>query len=206
MKLMVISDVHGHTKQVGALHEACAGVDALIMCGDFTTFGSHDQIQRVADALRVPDLPCYFVIGNCDCMELDGALNGWTNLHARCVTLGEWTLTGLGGALPCPSPTPTEFPESEYDVHLKRLYQACATDASRTILVVHQPPYGTSTDMLYDGTHVGSHALRAFIDRYQPACCLSGHIHEAASRSHCGSTLVVNPGPFAKGMFALVEL
>ncbi len=160
MKLMVISDVHGHTKQVGALHEACAGVDALIMCGDFTTFGSHDQIQRVADALRVPDLPCYFVIGNCDCMELDGALNGWTNLHARCVTLGEWTLTGLGGALPCPSPTPTEFPESEYDVHLKRLYRHVRR-MRRGPFWSSTSPYGTSTDMLHDGTHVGSHALRA---------------------------------------------
>ncbi len=206
MKLMVISDVHGHTGQVAALHKACEEVDALIMCGDFTTFGSHGQIQRVADVLRVPDLPCFFVIGNCDCMAIDGVLNGWANLHARCVPLGEWILTGLGGALSCPVQTPTELPESAYVAHLDRLRTTCETHASRVILAVHQPPHGTSADLLPNGNHVGSHALRAFIDHFQPACCLSGHIHEAASRSRCGSTLVVNPGPFAKGHFAIVEL
>ena len=206
MKLMVISDVHGHTEQVAALHRACEGVDALIMCGDFTTFGSPKQIQRVADALRVPELPCYFVIGNCDSMAIDGSLDGWTNLHARCVPLGGWTLTGLGGALPCPAQTPTEFPESAYAAHLDRLLKTCEKHSARIILAVHQPPYGTSTDLLPNGIHVGSHALRAFIDHCQPACCLSGHIHEAASRSRCGETLVVNPGPFAQGMFSVVEL
>jgi len=206
MKLMVISDVHGHTGQVPAMHKACEGVDALIMCGDFTTFGPPRQIQRVADTLRVPDRPCFFVIGNCDCMAIDGSLDGWVNLHARCVPLGEWTLTGLGGALPCPAQTPTELPESAYVAHLDRLLTTCETQASRVILAVHQPPYGTSADLLPNGIHVGSHALRAFIDGFQPACCLSGHIHEAASRSRCGSTLVVNPGPFAKGNFAIVEL
>jgi len=206
VKLMVISDVHGHTEQVAALHRACEGVDALIMCGDFTTFGSPKQIQRVADALRVPELPCYFVIGNCDCMAIDGSLDGWTNLHASCVPLGGWTLTGLGGALPCPAQTPTEFPESAYAAHLDRLLKTCEKHSARIILAVHQPPYGTSTDLLPNGIHVGSHALRAFIDHCQPACCLSGHIHEAASRSRCGETLVVNPGPFAQGMFSVVEL
>jgi Icc-related predicted phosphoesterase len=115
---------------------------------------------------------------------------------------GRWPASGAH----CHAPRKPEFPESDYAAYLKRLCHTCAKDASRLVLVAHQPPYDTSADLLPNGIHVGSHALRTFIDCCQPACCLAGHIHEAASRGRSGSTLIVNPGPFAKGMFSLVEL
>ena len=67
-------------------------------------------------------------------------------------------------------------------------------------------PFGSAADMLPGGQHVGSHALRAFIDDVQPACCLTGHIHEAESRSWLGRTLVLNPGPFSHGKVATLDL
>ena len=50
-------------------------------------------------------------------------------------------------------------------------------------------------------THVGSRALRAFLERTQPPLSLSGHIHEGpavSGRFHdaIGRTRVVNPGQF----------
>ena len=61
-------------------------------------------------------------------------------------------------------------------------------------------------DALPGGRHVGCQALRAFLDEVQPACCLSGHIHEAASRTKLGRTVLLNPGPFSHGNVAVLDL
>jgi Icc-related predicted phosphoesterase len=49
--------------------------------------------------------------------------------------------------------------------------------------------------------HVGSRAIRAFIERRRPPLVLTGHIHEsprisASYRDRVGDSIVVNPGQF----------
>lgn len=75
------------------------------------------------------------------------------------------------------------------------------TPVASTLFVLHSPPRGTACDMIGAGQHVGSRAIRAFIERHQPPLILSGHIHESprvsdAYRDNVGDTLVVNPGQF----------
>jgi len=70
-----------------------------------------------------------------------------------------------------------------------------------TLYVCHSPPHGTRCDMIGATQHVGSRALRAFIERGQPPLVLSGHIHESprvssSYRDTIGRTVVVNPGQF----------
>ncbi len=52
-----------------------------------------------------------------------------------------------------------------------------------TVLIVHTPPYGTALDMTKGAHHVGSIALRKFLERNK--CCISlhGHIHETVEVS-----------------------
>jgi Icc-related predicted phosphoesterase len=71
---------------------------------------------------------------------------------------------------------------------LEKLVQE--TDLSRTILLFHTPPYNTGLDRAaLDGqkfdyvdldVHVGSIAVRRFIESRQPLLTLHGHIHESA--------------------------
>lgn len=206
MKLAVISDLHGSVAHVGALRQACVGVDALVICGDFTTFGGQQRVQSMADAVRIEGLPCFFVTGNCDAMPPDGALEGCQNLHGRVVAFGDWLLAGISGSLPCPSHTPGEHQEDFYARLLAQVKKACKTRTDRLILVSHQPPFGTAADLIPGGPHVGCHELRHFIDEVQPACCLTGHIHEAASRSRVGRTVLLNPGPFSQGNIATLDV
>lgn len=49
----------------------------------------------------------------------------------------------------------------------------------KTIFVSHAPPYGTTLDVISNGAHVGSKAIREYIETNQPLISLSGHIHEA---------------------------
>lgn len=75
------------------------------------------------------------------------------------------------------------------------------TAPADTLFVLHSPPHGTKCDVMAGGHHVGSRAIRAFVERHQPPLVLSGHIHESprvsgAWRDAVGRTVVVNPGQF----------
>jgi len=73
------------------------------------------------------------------------------------------------------------------------------SDPKRTVYVLHDPPYDTNLDLLFNGRHIGSAAVRRFIEQHQPPAVLSGHIHESPKVSgkvmdRIGETLCVNPG------------
>jgi hypothetical protein len=79
---------------------------------------------------------------------------------------------------------------------------------SRTIYVCHTPPAETPLDLMRGGRHVGSPALRAFIERRTPLLTLHGHIHEAPALSghyacRIGPTWCVNPGRDAQRLHAV---
>ncbi|MFC1623560.1 metallophosphoesterase [Patescibacteria group bacterium] len=77
-------------------------------------------------------------------------------------------------------------------------------NTNRTIYVIHCPPNGTSLDMVlsYEAgkkSHVGSFAVRDFIEKYQPFLTLHGHIHETVDVSgkyqdKIGETLCMSSG------------
>ena len=62
-------------------------------------------------------------------------------------------------------------------------------------------PRDTLCDLTHAKVHVGSRALRRFVERHQPPLVLAGHIHESprvssSYRDRIGRSLVVNPGQF----------
>ena len=78
---------------------------------------------------------------------------------------------------------------------------AQASDPAATIFVLHSPPRDTACDVISTRQHVGSRAIRAFVEARQPRLVLCGHIHESprvsgAWRDTVGRTPVVNPGQF----------
>lgn len=76
-----------------------------------------------------------------------------------------------------------------------------ACEPANTLFVLHSPARGTHCDLVQGGHHVGSRAIRKFIETHQPPLVLSGHIHESprvsgAWRDTVGRSIVVNPGQF----------
>jgi len=67
-------------------------------------------------------------------------------------------------------------------------------DFSRTIYVTHTPPYNCGLDVTPNKEIVGSLDLRNFIEIYQPAMILCGHVHECNGITKIGKTIVINPG------------
>ena len=74
-----------------------------------------------------------------------------------------------------------------------------------TVLVSHNPPKDSACDVIPGNIHVGSTAVREFLEEAQPDVCLCGHIHEARAVDRVGRTIVVNPGALAQGGYVLLR-
>ena len=87
-----------------------------------------------------------------------------------------------------------------------------ASDPTKTIYVVHTPPSACRLDKMHGGHHIGSIALRRFLEQHRPPLSLHGHVHESpaltgAIRDTIGETVAVNPGVSALQLSAaLIDL
>jgi Icc-related predicted phosphoesterase len=85
---------------------------------------------------------------------------------------------------------------------LEELLDAIAAqtlDWERAVVVCHAPPRGTGLGNISPEVDVGSAAVRAWIERYQPLLTLHGHIHESPritgiDTAKIGRTTVHQPG------------
>lgn len=69
----------------------------------------------------------------------------------------------------------------------------------KTIYVMHAPPDRTNLDIMIDGKHAGSMAIKSFIEKCQPYLTLHGHIHETVLMSRdfrqpIGKTISLSSG------------
>jgi len=205
MRIVAVSDVHGNLAALRGLADAMAEADVVVLSGDLTQFGHAPDAARILDEARAHAPRVLAVAGNCDYADVADYLEAeGVSLHGRSTILEGVAFLGAGGSLPCPGRTPNELSEGA----LARALDASAEGLSPDlpwVLVSHQPPRDTVADRIYGGAHVGSRAVRAFIERHRPAVCFTGHIHEGRGVDSIGPTKVVNPGP-ARGGYALAEL
>ncbi|PIE64252.1 MAG: hypothetical protein CSA26_09250 [Desulfobacterales bacterium] len=115
-------------------------------------------------------------------------------------------LKGVGDSNRPPCATPSEFSESElaefaengYDQAMNYINPAEPIKKIKIplIMISHTPPLKTAVDRLSNGSHVGSKAIRRFIEKRQPVLCISGYIHEAKGTDTIGHTTTYNPVMF----------
>jgi len=198
---VAIGDVHDDSiDKLGAIPEL-AGADGLIITGDITNIGGAREAARVLQAARRHAPVVAAQIGNMDKAEVAELLSAeGINIHAAARLLAPGlAAVGIGGSTPTPFGTPSEFSEASYAAWLENCWPEAKTLADQVLLISHNPPKNTKCDIIGGGMHVGSEAVRAFIERRQPALCLCGHIHEARATDVIGATLVINPGNFSAG-------
>jgi Icc-related predicted phosphoesterase len=131
-------------------------------------------------------------------------------------------MLSLGAANETPWNCPRDLPESELQATIDEL--ATRLRGGATIFNLHVPPYNTRLDQgpaLSDGNRprlgmtgmetapVGSTAVRASIERYEPMLGLHGHVHESRATDKLGKTIAINPGSeYNQGLLrsALVDI
>jgi Icc-related predicted phosphoesterase len=203
LKILAVADFHGNSSAENILSKFLArGFDFLVLVGDLTNFGPPEVAESLLELVKKSGVPSLAIPGNCDPKSILKVLDKYgMNLHGKCEKLGEVNFVGLGGSNLTPFNTPFELNEVEIQEELAAA--SCDTD-KRLVLVTHAPPFGTKTDKIQAGTHVGSKSVRQYIEQKQPMVALCAHVHEARGIDQLGRTLVVNPGPITKGFAAEV--
>jgi uncharacterized protein len=121
---------------------------------------------------------------------------------------GGFELVSFGYSNVTPWHSPRELSEADLGARIDRAASAAA-HPDRTIFNLHVPPIDSSLDdavlltadlspVMRNGSPViagvGSTAVRAAIERFQPLVSLHGHIHESRGMVKIGRTAAYNPG------------
>lgn len=199
----------------GDIHESTAVIDTIpdlnkaegvIITGDLTNMGSDAQARKVIDAIERLNPVILAQPGNMDTDEVTRYLQNRNMLiHRKVHPLANGLcLLGIGYSTPTPFGTPGEVPEADIAAWLAELDRESA-DFPNRILAIHEPPKDSSCDRINDGLHVGSQAIRDFIEHARLDLVVTGHIHESAGSDIIGGTPVINPGMIAGGGYVRID-
>ncbi len=194
MKIIAVSDLHGHLPEV----PAC---DLLLLGGDLCPVGDHSvpfQAEWLDTAFRAwlevqPARKIIGVAGNHDFVfeRLPEAVPGdlrWTYLQDE---LAEWEGLKIYGAPWQPWFFDWAFNLYEDDLVKKWQMVPPGTD----VLVLHGPPYGYGDGVPERNGEVrrtGSPSLLRRIEEVRPKLAIFGHIHEGRGEWRVGPTVLAN--------------
>lgn len=204
MRIVSFGDIHMSLRTIERLAPELKVADLVILSGDLTNFGGRDDAAEVLAATRRHAPNVLAVCGNLDLREVIDFLDDeGVSLHGDARRVAGLGIFGCGGSNVTPFRTPTELSDAEIAALLERGHARIA-DAARRLMICHTPPLNSTTDRLLNGQHVGSPAVRAFIELHQPDICITGHIHESAGVDRIGRTTVVNAGALRDGGYVVV--
>lgn len=205
MRILHVSDVHGNVSAVEKISKKAVyvGADLIIVTGDLTHFGEIEDAEMILEKIFESSKRVFFVPGNCD----PRALLDWNpknpsikNLHLKSAEFMGWEFIGLGGAVGRLG-TLTEFTEEEVEDMLSKV----TPRRPGFVFISHSPPYGLEVD--YTGTkHIGSIAVKKYIENYRPRLMLCGHAHEGRGMLKLGEVTIINSGPAKNGLCSTIDL
>lgn len=199
LRILACSDLHGSKDAVTNLESVVGSgsYDLVVVCGDFTTFGSTDFAKEFLERIKCRVLA---VPGNCDVPDTVSVLEeARSSVHNTRVDVNGRTFYGFGGALPSGSDMPFEIAE---DLLERSLREVAVPDG---VMVTHVPAYGMN-DRTRFGNHGGSEGVLRIAQEFKPVLALSGHIHESQGRALNKDTIFINPGPAKHGCYASIVL
>ncbi len=205
MKILALTDIHSAYQKANEIISK-ESPDVLIIGGDLTNVGT---MKEAEDALKSfqkfnPRLLC--LAGNMDLPQHDDLYDRLgISLNACGVILEHIGFFGVSSAPISPLHTPYEITEKEISVRIHKGYKQVQHTAKK-ILVSHAPPYGTKVDIIHSGIHVGSTAVREFIEEHNPDVVICGHIHESRGQDIIENTRIVNCGTAKQGNYVIVEI
>jgi Icc-related predicted phosphoesterase len=213
VKILAIADIHNDVENLMNFLEKVSSFefDIIVCCGDITDinlpkgFKREDIVKLILEELKTIKKPILVVPGNMDGGDVISILEKeGVNLHNKGIRIENVGFYGFGGAK-TPFNTPFEPSEGEIEIGLESSYQKIK-DCKFKVQVTHVPPINTKLDLIYSGMHVGSEAVRKFIENKQPEVAICSHIHEGKGIDCIGKTTIINPGRFSEGYCGIVKV
>ncbi len=205
MKILALTDIHGsYTTAAAIIRKESA--DVVIIGGDLTTIGTVKEAEDALDLFRPAAGRLLCVAGNMDLPQHDHLFEQrGVSLNACGVSIGDVGFFGVSAAPFSRLHTPYEISEEELSRRIRKGF-GMVSNAPTKVFVPHAPPYGTKLDIIHTGIHVGSMAVREFIEDFQPEVVVCGHIHEARGIDRIEESQIVNCGIAAHGNYAVITI
>lgn len=198
------------------LHDACASDARAVerMFEESIVETLERWIDLAEERLADTEVGVVFIAGNDDPEIVDEVVRRRASPRFRFVE-GEIVEVAPGHEMLCtgytnvtPWATPREYPEEVIRDHVESMASRLRQPET-AVFNIHVPPHRsrldtaplvgqdlkvkTSLGQQVTGP-VGSTAVRAAIEKYQPLLSLHGHIHESSGAVRLGRTLAINPG------------
>ena len=212
MKVLVLSDIHNDVENIMNYLDKLRlmDVDIVVAVGDFIDynvpkgFTKVDIAKLILEELNTFKKPILTVPGNFD-KELIGFFDEKkVGLHGTGRVFQDVGFYGFGGAK-TPFNTLLEPSEKEIEEGLKKGFEKVKTCKIK-IQITHIPPARTKLDVAYTGAHIGSEAVRKFIEENKPDVAVSAHVHEARGVDELKKTKLINPGRFPEGYCGMITI
>lgn len=192
MKYILFSDIHCDLDACARIVRRAGQFDFAIGAGDFGLL--RDGLQNTIDALSPIRIPTILVPGNHESrdelLEACSDLDNFHVLHGEELVLGGVTFFGIGCGIP-----ETPFGPWTVDLSEDDARRLLSRPPNPFVLISHSPPFGC-LDSLATQQHVGSRAVRSFVEQSRPCFVVCGHIHEHGDRqSEIDGIPVINAGP-----------
>jgi Icc-related predicted phosphoesterase len=226
------TDLHGEIQDYERVLDVASGknVKAVIIGGDIAPFLSATGdvavnqrdfmefylIPRLHDFRKKTKKDVFIMMGNDDLrinseiLEKGEKQGAFSLINQQVCRIGRKHIAGYSYINEAPFPLKDwEKDEKKIKKDLDRL--AKLSNPRKTIYSMHAPPLGTNLDVIFNGEHVGSSAIRKFILEKQPYLTLHGHIHESFRmtgqwKDMLGDTVSVNPGTQSMLVFDINDL
>jgi len=187
MRILASADVHGSQPVYEWLLSVARerGVDAIVLAGDLfgclDGFDTPEDAQRheaslLTDVLEGTGLPVLYIMGNDDLVELNPGAGRVQSIHGREVRCGRFRFVGYQYSLPFMGGT---FEKPDTDIRIDLADLPCL--GLETVFVSHSPAMGI-LDPGFGGVHIGSSALREFLDANPFRAHIHGHSHAGFGR------------------------
>ena len=208
MRVLAITDIHGRIEEAYRLAKISKEIkaDIITISGDISTHKSIEIAWEILKILNETGIPVAFVLGNIDNPQIlkMPEPKGTYQLQGRKLEFMGHIFTGMGGSLMNPFSTFLQYTEEEIKKTIMNVLRDI--DGEKLILITHNPPQNTKTDVTSWGEHVGSVSIREIIEEKQPRLNICGHIHEAKGIDKIGRTYIVNPGPAMRKNYAIIDI
>jgi uncharacterized protein len=205
MKILAITDIHGAYNVAEKIlqHEKA---DVVVLGGDLTNVGTVKEVESTIKKFREHCNRILCIAGNMDTEHHDDWYKAeGISINGKGIVIEGVGFFGVSGGPKSPLRTSYEITEEEILARSEAGY-LMVKSCHRKIFVPHAPPYGTKLDIVHSGYHVGSTAVREFIELMKPDVVICGHIHEGRGYDTIEKTQIVNCGYGHHGYYAVINI
>lgn len=210
MNIVAVGCIHNDVETLLTFIDRLSSLtfDVVVCPGDFTDsflprgFSRIDVGTLILEELRSLGKPVFVVPGSWDKELIDLFEKEGVSIHGSGKIYKDVGFYGFGGAK-TPFSLPFEPSDEMISSGLSKAYGG-VEGAQFKVQITHAPPIETKLDAIPSGAHVGSHAVRKFIEDCKPDVAICSHIHEARGHDVIGKTQIVNCGRFPEGYCALI--